>query len=55
MHACLLFNLQLYPFGQSENDAVLPADGNTISSRIILCEDFILCGQTFYAYVRCCS
>ena len=51
---CLLFNLQLYPFGESENDSVLPSDIDAVSSRIMLSEDFIFYNQAISSlYVRC--
>ena len=52
---CLLFNLQLYPFGQSENDAVLPSGDDVISQSIILSEDFIFYNQTVSSAYVCYS
>ena len=55
MHVCLLFNLQLYPFGQSENDAVLPPALDINSPRIMLSEEFIIYDQIISTVYVCYS
>ena len=46
LFCCFYCNLQLYPFGSSQNDAVLPEGDDVISQTITLSENFIFYSET---------